>query len=229
MNKFYEIDTPMPRFENIIRQDLNKSFFKVEKTFTGNLPDAFNAAMAGQRSRTFHAIDLIQLDTATYKEKMRTPLAHCIGRQTNDMLAEECQLMTANNQRLYHVLQEVNDQLDAEPNAEEIIRIETQRETLLKALQDVLEIDRDGLVAVRRIDRYTKYPKESTHFVSAENKDNRPYGITKNGEEVLICAFENNQETKEHIQEAVDFVISGAEKLIFFRDKRESLAKAEDR
>lgn len=216
--KFYEIETTLERFEGIIKSEYGGSFFRLEKGFVGNLPGM------GVNGRTFHVIDLVQIDTETFKEKGRTPLAHYVGEQTDEMLQEECQIIMEYTQKLYEVLRSINELLTNNPHAKEELELENQRKTLLKGLTDILSLDREGRVAALKVDRFTKYPKESQYFVEAKIKDELPYGVTQAGEEILICPFSVQFEDENEKTEAIEYTVSWTNRLVDIRTQREKLA-----
>lgn len=92
------------------------------------------------------------------------------------------------------------------------------REEALEEIEDVLEVGYDN-VSLKRIDQYTQVKKGNSYFVKALMKNNLPYAIFNDGEEILIFQMKRTFESFLLQKEYSELIVSNVNRLIKLRDE----------
>lgn len=94
-----------------------------------------------------------------------------------------------------------------------------KREKLLNEISDILELENDTL-SLNRIIEYTQFSKRKSFFEKAILKENIPYGVFNDSEEILIYQSRKSPEFTDHQKEYFELIVSNVNKLIELRDKQ---------
>lgn len=93
-----------------------------------------------------------------------------------------------------------------------------KREKLLNEISNILELENDTF-SLNRIIEYTQFPKRKSFFEKAILKENRPYGVFNDSEEILIYQSRKSLEFTDYQKEYSELIVRNVNKLIDLRDK----------
>lgn len=93
-----------------------------------------------------------------------------------------------------------------------------KREKLLNEISNILELESDTF-SLNRIIEYTQFPKRKIFFEKAILKENRPYGVFNDNEEILIYQSRKSLEFTDYQKEYSELIVRNVNKLIDLRDK----------
>lgn len=92
------------------------------------------------------------------------------------------------------------------------------RNECLAEIKEILEMDGD-VTSLTRIIQYTQKEKGKSYFEKAIVKDNVPYGVFNDGEEIKIYQIKRPFETIGIQKECSELIANKVNKLIDLRDK----------
>lgn len=85
-------------------------------------------------------------------------------------------------------------------------------------INEILQMDGDS-TSLARIIQYTQKPKGKSYFVKAIVKDNLPYGIFNDGEEIAIYQLKRTFALPEDQKECAELIADNINRLIELRDQ----------